>query len=419
MPRWYNPSQPTAVAELTTSHAMLPILDPQFLSSRYFLGITRQSTGDLNVRDGEMSLRIEAPNQMILTQAGMFMPLEAPDDVFATWQFRWAHLSEHEIRQLQLATETGLFTIDDPILASCTGYIANLAFEALPGYVTDEGHNIYSATVEFAVTRLQWPAILGIPADGVYPGGHGFGADFSGAFPLVAATNGITVADAWFECRADPLQHLYLMGQSFRHEAGTFVAVLQHYDDTGWVIGDAGSTAHSLFTASPQASGDGMSIHFLGDVLVAENVLPIDPAVRTFQLNVSSLVDMPSGSHFLVAVGYRRKPVTAGLAGDPSEGYQFTMGVTAWHPETAPLVVFGNFGSDTGIVHNTGFIEGTINVGGSRQASPNTALDARLRPVNNRFFYNIPLTRGLMASLMGSYLHRHDFDLGEEEIGAG
>jgi hypothetical protein len=397
------PEEPVYDPSLVWQFEPLPEMG---LSSRYFLGLTKQSVGDLSVSDGNMSLRIESPNELILTQSGMYLPLDAPDDVSATWLIDWPYLSETELERLQQASELGLLTIDDPILASCTGYISNLTYSALPGQATPDGENVYSVRVEFPVTRLEWQPYAAVPPDGSYKLGSGFGATANGQCPLRTPT-GIDVADGWFECSKSPLEYLTLTGQSFPPQRGSLVMAFQPRDT--WRPG-VNTSARTLFAPSLTLGEHASRVQLLGTTLSAT----MYPAPEC-TLDLTPLLGVPEDAHYVLGVGYEVNLLPL-VNGQHPVAWRVSLGLAALDPCGDSRVVFREYHGTVQLANQLDsgpFRQGALTVAGEYQPNDGSSPDLKVRPLDNRFHLSSYLTRGLLADLASRYLQRYPLECPE------
>lgn len=105
-------------------------------------------------------LSFPANVQPILTQGGFFVPLEAPDDVEAVAQLRWEDLGQSELDSLRVYAKSSLLVLNEPMGLKPFGYISNLEYQGIEGRVSRLAESVYSASVTFNVTHLEWPWLL-------------------------------------------------------------------------------------------------------------------------------------------------------------------------------------------------------------------------------------------------------------------
>jgi hypothetical protein len=366
----------------------MPELLPELrLGSRYFLGLSRESSGDLRVSDPNMELRIESSQVPLLTQGGLFLPIEAPDDINAVWSLSWPYLSQGELDQLEGANRAGLVTIDDPLFFASTGYITNLSYTALPGIVDDTGGNVYQVSAEFHASRMVWPSYVPLPFDGSYASDSGFGFSPAGSYAL-KAPNGIDVVDQWFLCRVSPHGGLQLPSLVRTPDKGSLYFAFQTLAPQ-WRPGNAGSE-RLLFGALSGTSSDPAAliwrVTFEGTQLLFR-VFQGGVVKHQIALNASAFTGAPDNAHYVIGIGYEHLGTAT----------RISLGLAMWSSGSSGIVFeeqrFGNWTHER-------YLHGAINLAGALQIG----MGARVRPIEGRFHSSSYLTQGALSSLITKHL---------------
>lgn len=166
--------------------------------------ITFQGSGaELTLPDpNSADLQIPGTVSPMLTQAGFFLPVQAIDDMEASWSMSWNSLPQRLISTLETLQGLGTLTMTDPLNLVTFGYVENVDYEGVPGAIDrDTGEALYRASLEFKVIRMQMPALLGALPDGEHELGRRFGVSDLGVPPLSvggdAGTSG-EVEEGWF-----------------------------------------------------------------------------------------------------------------------------------------------------------------------------------------------------------------------------